>query len=426
MMPVVFTSALGMDGMESGLFSSGLDGRVVYGISQTPQVWLDHQVMEQAGALVFNWDVVEGLFPAGMIGDMFAAYRELLGELAGGEEAWEGRRRLRLPDGQLQERELANATAAALPQGLLQDGFLRQAAQHPERTAVVCGERRISYGELRQMSAAVGAWLRARGAEPNRLVAVVMEKGWEQVVAVLGVLQAGAAYLPVEAGLPAARIEYLLRNGEVRLAVTQRRPAGAVTWPEGVEWLVVEEGMETAAGEGGGSPGRAEDLAYVIYTSGSTGEPKGVMIEHRGAVNTIEAVNRRVGMGAGDVVLGVSSLSFDLSVWDIFGTLGAGGRLVLPEAGTERDAERWLELVEGEGVTVWNSVPALMELLVEAWERGGKRQAVRLRAALLSGDWIPVRLPERMQELGVAEETISLGGATEASIWSIWHRVEGQ
>lgn len=165
-----------------------------------------------------------------------------------------------------------------------------------------------------------------------------------------------------------------------------------------------------------------EDLAYVIYTSGLTGQPKGVMIDHGGAVNTLVDINGRFGVGPEDRVLAVSSLSFDLSVYDIFGLLGAGGTVVMPEAGRSHDVGHWVEVMEGGGVTVWNSVPALAEMLVEELERRGLRLP-GLRLVLLSGDWIPLSLPGRLRGVAPGAEVISLGGATEASIWSILYRI---
>ena len=167
-----------------------------------------------------------------------------------------------------------------------------------------------------------------------------------------------------------------------------------------------------------------EDLAYVIYTSGSTGLPKGVMIDHRGAVNTIVDINQRFGVGPADRVLALSSLSFDLSVYDIFGTLAAGGTIIMPDASATRDPAHWAELMVQEQVTVWNSVPALMEMLVE-YARGPPEFLPRaLRLVLLSGDWIPVTLPEPLTALlPTGLQVISLGGATEASIWSILYPI---
>jgi SagB-type dehydrogenase family enzyme len=159
----------------------------------------------------------------------------------------------------------------------------------------------------------------------------------------------------------------------------------------------------------------------VIFTSGSTGVPKGVAIDHRAALNTILDVNRRFGIGPGDRVLALSSLSFDLSVWDIFGVLGAGGALVFPEA--DRDPAVWARRVVEGRVTVWNSVPALLGIYVEYLETHPEQRPAGLRLAMLSGDWTPLTLPDRVRAQVPGLRVVSLGGATEASIWSILHEI---
>ncbi|HSF38648.1 MAG TPA: amino acid adenylation domain-containing protein, partial [Thermoanaerobaculia bacterium] len=424
-LPVVFTSTLDLHSAErTGSAAVPSPVEVVYSISQTPQVILDHQVGERDGEVFVNWDAVEELFPPGMLDDMFAAYRELLQELVDHPEAWDRPLRARVPDGQLAVRAAVNATAAPVPSGLLHEPFLKQARREPERLAVLAPGRRLTYGELDRRSAHLGRRLRRLGARPNELVAVVMDKGWEQVVAVLAILRSGAAYLPIDPSLPQERIDYLLRHGEARLALTQPALAGSLAWPEGVEVLTVEPGEpEAAAAEPLEAVQKPGDLAYVIFTSGSTGLPKGVMIDHRGALNTVADVNRRFRVGSWDRVLALSALNFDLSVWDVFGLLAAGGAVVFPEAAAAREPARWRELVEREGVTVWNTVPALMAMLVGSLEGAGAALPPSLRLVLMSGDWIPVDLPGRIRRLSADVEVVSLGGATEASIWSILHPI---
>jgi amino acid adenylation domain-containing protein len=420
-MPVVFTSALHASGGDGG--AEPEPWQTVYGISQTPQVWLDHRVTEQAGALTFSWDVVEDLFPAGMMDAMFGAYCGLLERLAVGEEAWSTLRLGLVPAADQALYASVNATAGKVPEGLLHSGFLAWAGRAAERPAVIAPERTLSYGELARRSRHLARRLRELGARPNRLVAVVMEKGWEQVVGVLGVLESGAAYLPIEAGLPRERMWQLLERGGVELAVTQPELAGRLEWPAGVVPLVVAA-EEPADGLPELPPMQGpDDLAYVIFTSGSTGEPKGVMIDHRGALNTVVDVNERFGVCGEDRVLALSALSFDLSVYDLFGPLAAGGAVVMPEAGSTREPAHWVQRMARCGVTVWNSVPALMEMLVEDLA-DRREQPGALRLVLLSGDWIPVALPERIRKLWPEASVVSLGGATEASIWSILHPVE--
>jgi amino acid adenylation domain-containing protein len=250
-------------------------------------------------------------------------------------------------------------------------------------------------------------------------------KGWEQAVAVLGILYAGGAYLPIDPGLPGERVRAILADGGVRFCVTQPGLNRTIAWPARMGRLVVE-----ADCGGGPDPAPLEpvqapaDLAYVIYTSGSTGRPRGVMIEHRAAVNTILDVNQRFGIGPADRVLALSALGFDLSVYDLFGPLSVGGAVVLPAAGADRDPGHWGEVMRRERVTVWNSVPALMELLLGHVAGRPGVIAPSLRLALLSGDWIGVTLPDRLRSVAPGVRVVGLGGATEAAIWSIAHPVD--
>ena len=426
MMPVVFTSTLdqrlaGQDGAAAEMF-----GKVVYSITQTPQVILDHQVSEQAGALVFNWDAVEELFPEKLLDEMFEAYCQLLQRLAVDDESWRQRQREVLPHAQLERLESINDTGAFVSDELLHALFSRQVDARRHSPAVISSGQTLNYEQLARLSNRIGHRLRQLGAVPNSLVAVVIGKGWEQVAAVLGVSAAGAAYLPISPELPQERIRYLLQHGEVQCVLTTSCLKENLAWPSDLQVLCVDddEEFDGVSDEPLKPVQTPDDLAYVIYTSGSTGLPKGVMISHRSAVNTILDINQRFNVSAGDRVLALSSLSFDLSVYDIFGTLATGGTIVIPDASVVRDAAHWVELIIREQITVWNSVPALAEMLVEYLSEHRDVSLESLRLVLMSGDWIPVSLPERLKSLSSELQVISLGGATEASIWSIIYSIE--
>ena len=415
--PVVFTSLVNSAGDMMAPFA--WLGTIAYSITQTPQVWLDHQVFEDGGDLVANWDVVDGLLAEGVVEGMLGAWEGLVGGLVSGA-GWVG------GVGVLAGGGVGfNATDGVVSGGLLQDGFLACARCDGDAVAVV-GERVLGYGELERRSAAVAGLLVGRGVGRGSLVGVVMEKGWEQVVGVLGVVRAGGAYVPVDPGWPAERRALVLEQCGVSVVLTQSWLAGSLEWSEGVGVLavdVVDPLADGVLGEGVDGSCDGSDLAYVIFTSGSTGRPKGVAVDHRGALNTVSDVNARFGLCASDRVLGVSALTFDLSVWDVFGTLAAGGALVLPEAGAARDPAHWCELIVEHGVTVWNSAPALMGLVVEYAESVAGALGDRLRLVLLSGDWIAVGLADRVRALRDGVRVVSLGGATEASIWSIVYEI---
>ncbi|MGA5098483.1 amino acid adenylation domain-containing protein [Streptomyces lavendulocolor] len=313
---------------------------------------------------------------------------------------------------------------------MLHEPFLDRAAAHPERPAVLTATREVSYGELAARADAVRHRVAdaTRGEElRDRLVGITLDKGPEQVAAAYGVMMAGAAYLPVGTALPAHRRTRILRDGAAAGIVTDSALDAALEWPDGIARVLADRAPHPPGADGADrrppGPARPGDLAYVLYTSGSTGSPKGVMIEHGAVLNTVADINDRFGVGPDDRVFGLADLGFDLSVYDVFGTHAAGAALVLPDPDMRSEPAHWAKVMTQHGVTVWNSVPAQMQMLVEHLEAGGEVPE-RLRLVLLSGDWIPVDLPRRIHDLWPDADVVSLGGATEASIWSIHHRVD--
>ncbi|MGW6600373.1 amino acid adenylation domain-containing protein [Streptomyces sp. NPDC055036] len=421
--PVVFTSALGAVTELAARPPEPFD-RQVWGISQTPQVWLDHQVVEvndgPDGAWVsLNWDAVEELFPDGVLDDMFAAYLRLLDRL--GTADWQARVPELLPPAQRAVRDRVNATGAEQRATLLHGPFFDRAARHPDAVAVVSGQATVRYGELADMALRIAALLDRSGVRPGDLVGVTMPKGPAQIAAVLGVLAAGAAYVPVGVDQPTLRRERIFRTAGLTVALTDAATRDAGDWPAGVHPLLVADAEGCAP-----APGPVEvpgsQAAYVIFTSGSTGEPKGVEIAHRAAANTVEDINERFGVGPEDRVLAVSALDFDLSVYDMFGLLGVGGAVVTVTESERRDAHRWSELVRTHRVTLWNTVPMLLDMLLVVREDEPERPDLRL--ALVSGDWVGLDLPGRLAQTVPGCRLVALGGATEASIWSNAFEVE--
>jgi epothilone synthetase B len=422
-MPVVHTGALGSPGFHV------LDalGPLVHCATQTPQVLLDQQVHEHRGRLLVSWDAVEGAFVPGVLDDMFSAGCVLLQELAAGEGAWRrtGAAVPLLPE-QRERRARANATEAAVPRVTLHDLFAARAEARGAAPAVFADGRVLSYAALARRTATLAHELRRRGTRPGTPVALVMEKGWEQAVGVLATLAAGGAVLPLDPEVPPERLTALLANSGATLALTQSWLEPHRGWPHGVNRIVVDGGEE---GEARALPDSVapEDLAYVLYTSGSTGTPRGAMVEHRAVVNRIADVNHRFGVGPEDRVFSLTPLHHDLAAYDLFGLLAAGGAVVLPAPAGVRDPAHWVERMAAGRVTVWNSVPAAMEMLVTHLERaGGAPAPVRraLRLVLLSGDWIPLSLPARVRALFPHARVVALGGPTETTIWDICFPVE--
>lgn len=438
--PVVFTSVLGLNEIDDTaqqpdeLYEAGEIGSDVetdelmkpYSLSQTSQVWLDIQVFDVGKGLGCNWDSVEGLFPDGLLDDMFTAVWQLLDKLCSGDTYWYEQNVLEVDSTTRQLIDKTNEDRLPISPDLLHAPLWEQIGTQGEKVAVRSSDKQLSYQSLGELSQRLASNLIKGGAESNKLIAVVMDKGWEQVVAVLGILTSGAAYLPIDATQPKGRIQRLLELGQVGQVVTTEAHRSLI--PNNLGVHIVDDNMSLAEGEH--IPVRAQsnpsDIAYVIFTSGSTGEPKGVTISHEAALNTILTVNERYAISENDNVFGLSNLNFDLSVFDIFGVLGAGGTLVLPTSEEYRNPAAWIPYLVSatdstQGVTVWNTVPALMQLLIEECER--RSINLPLRMVMMSGDWIPVDLPERIRAVAPSAQQMSLGGATEVSVWSIHYPI---
>ncbi len=397
--PVVFTSALSL----GELFDAGVRrnfGDPVWIISQNPQVLLDAQITEINGGLLVNWDVREQEFADGVVDAMFAAFTRLVHRLAESDTVWDTPVDDLLPREQRATRDRVNDTAGPHRGRLLHEGFFAASRQVPAAPALRWGERGVlSYGELADRALRVASALRAQGVQPGDPVGVTLPKGVGQVAAVLGVLAAGGIYVPVGVDQPALRRERILRTAGARVMLDEAT-LSATQCVAALDAPVVR------------SP---DEPAYVIFTSGSTGVPKGVEVSHRAAMNTIDDINSRYRIGADDRVLAVSALDFDLSVYDIFGLLCAGGTVVCIGEDQRRDPAAWTELIGRHGVTIWNTVPQLLDMLCSATNAAA---VASLRVALVSGDWVGLDLSARLAAVSPGCRLVALGGATEAAIWS--------
>jgi pyochelin synthetase len=408
----------------SGLFMEGFE-RSDFSCLETSQVMLDHQFWEVGdGRLFYVWDLLEEFFPDGFISSMWEAYHTLIERLAHDAALWDARAIDLTPAAMLEARRSVTPPERPLSSLTLDALLAETVASAPDAAALLTADGQLTFGALDAASTRLAAGLRAAASVRGRNVAIVADRGPALVKAVYAVLKAGAAYVPVEASLPADRRSYVLENCDAAAVLAEEKYAAGLEWPAGALVLSIEatEAAVPAAPVHLDDPVRPSELGYLIYTSGSTGRPKGVMIEHSGAVNTILDVNERFGVGPADRIFGVSSFGFDLSVYDLFGGVACGAALVYPDPRRSLDPSHWLDVIEAHQVTVWNSAPPLALLLVEAAER--RHGTLRhLRLVMLSGDWIPVDLPDRLRRVAPGARVVSLGGATEASIWSIQYDI---
>lgn len=299
-----------------------------------------------------------------------------------------------------------------------------QAGATPDAVAVTCGSATLTYAELDQRANQLAHHLRQLGVEPEAIVGVCMERSPNMVVALLAVLKAGGAYLPLDPTHPAARMRFQLGDARVAAVLTQQRLLDALP-AQPAPLVPLDTAWEQIALEPADSPTSAvtvDNLAYVIYTSGSTGQPKGVMVEHRAVCNHLRWRQRAVPLDETDAVLQRTPLTFDPSVWEVFGPLAAGARLVLPEPGTDRDGAALLRVVAEQDVTTFQAVPAVLDALLE---QPGIRSCRVLRRVFCGGEPLRLEVQKRFFER-LSAELHHVYGPTEAAIETThWRCREG-
>lgn len=333
--PFVFTSAMGIGELFSDEFKKTF-GRPSWIVSHSPYTWLDVQLGLVDGDLHINWDIRKGVFAEGVIEEIYDSFKKLLLDISSHAPADFIAETL-IPASQLEARRLRKRTAderAALrshSEGLLQDGLEIQARIRPNAIAIYESSGQTTFASLFSLSKTVAAAIKSAGISPGSRIGICMPKSACQVAGVYGILLAGCCYVPVSPRIPEIRKKTIAREADLAAVITQH----PCSWFKGP---LISIPTDNASSEGFESAKvQPSSPAYVIFTSGSTGEPKGVVVSHEAALNTIQDIQARFSIGAHDIALGVSNLDFDLSVFDIFGILGAGATLVFSDQGNFAD-----------------------------------------------------------------------------------------
>ncbi|HVH13552.1 MAG TPA: amino acid adenylation domain-containing protein, partial [Longimicrobium sp.] len=398
------------------------NGSAKFDLQVTVVPRLEQGITGREDEVMMVWEYDTDLFAPATVRRMIAHYETLLEALIADPH----RRLSELPLLREDERrhvlEAWNATDAEYPgESCIHELFAARAARTPDATAVVFGDRSLTYSELNRRANRLAHHLRSLGVGPDARVAVCVERSAEMVVALLAVMKAGGAYVPLDPGHPAERLEYMLADSAPVAVLTQKHFRDQIE-NTGVPVLEIDADRPEWADHPATDPERGAltpaHLAYVIYTSGSTGRPKGVAVPHRGVVNLLRSMRETVGMEPADRVLAVTTYAFDISVLEIFLPLLHGARTIVLPRERSGDPATLAEAIRAYAPTVMQATPATWRMLVQAgWEGAPEMRA------LCGGEALPAELASALRSRVGALWNVY--GPTETTIWSTAHPIRG-
>lgn len=283
--------------------------------------------------------------------------------------------------------------------------FNQKAKLFPEKIAIKQEGKFLTYQDLDKKSNQLAKFLSANGLKKGQIVAVKLSRKPDLAVAMLGILKIGAIYLPIDNNYPEERVKYIIKNSRAGYTIEDNLPLDNIYKNYSDRKISITV--------------KPNEAIYAIYTSGTTGLPKGIKISQQSALNTILDINEKFKVAEKDKLLAISSIGFDLSVYDILGALIAGGTIILTP--NNKDLNLIIRYAIKFKATIWNSAPSFLESVLN---KIGHKKIPSLRLVMLSGDWIPLQLLKKIKRHFPKAKIISLGGATEASIWSIYYPIK--
>ncbi|MCC0153560.1 pyoverdine non-ribosomal peptide synthetase PvdD [Pseudomonas aeruginosa] len=388
---------------------------------QTAQFDLTLDIQEDENGIWASFDYATDLFDASTVERLAGHWRNLLrGIVANPRQRLGELPLLDAPERRQTLSEWNPAQREYVVQGTLQQRFEEQARQRPQAVALILDEQRLSYGELNARANRLAHCLIARGVGADVPVGLALERSLDMLVGLLAILKAGGAYLPLDPAAPEERLAHILDDSGVRLLLTQGHLLERLPRQAGVEVLAIDGLVLDGYAESDPLPTlSADNLAYVIYTSGSTGKPKGTLLTHRNALRLFSATEAWFGFDERDVWTLFHSYAFDFSVWEIFGALLYGGRLVIVPQWVSRSPEDFYRLLCREGVTVLNQTPsAFKQLMAVACSADMATQQPALRYVIFGGEALDLQsLRPWFQRFGDRQpQLVNMYGITETTV----------
>ena len=417
--PIVFTSLLDMEEHADNIIYKTIAQ------SQTCQVWLDVIVSEYNDELHFNFDTVKGLIDENLIEDMVCAFKNIADELSQSKENWLKEYYDLIPQYQKDIIDKINTNFKELPDKTIQQLYEEAFDKYKDKIAVSSLNKRYTYGEFLEKGKNIARKLVSLNIQKNDKVAILIEKGVEQVASIFAVIMCGAVYVPISTEAPAERVKYCIENSESRIILSESSMRNKLDGLKNVEILYDDEKYEFSERKVSFAKTDMDDIMAIIYTSGTTGKPKGVMVPQRGILNCIYYTTEIMNADDNDKIISISSHNHDMSMYDILGTFCIGAEVIVLNSMNWKDPSHWIELINKYKVSIWISVPVTFEMLLNYIE-GTEVKLPSLRNVFLGGEAMSEGLLGRIRKAAPNVQIYNIGGPTETTMWSNIYKIKDE
>ncbi|EML1936706.1 amino acid adenylation domain-containing protein [Providencia stuartii] len=438
--PVVFTLSHGLDKLRDDI-KYKLFGDLKYDISHTPNVKLDCRHEFYQGALTIKWDYDKNHYADNCIESMFEIFINLVTAIISDtyEEYIHKENVVDLPIKQKEKRYEINNNRVGYSSNSIFRQFseMMESSSCQDENALICETKKITYQEMYKQVCVLGGYLSKlinQNKNSKKIIAILLPKSCEQIICVWGILASGCTYLPLDLEQPKSRVFDILEDAKPDLIIINNETENLISQSINIKTFNIEKNKMVIESEyiplAETLPGYSvseEDLIYIMYTSGTTGVPKGVMVNNKGVNNAIDySIKKLINFSERPIVLGVSALHHDMSVFDTLATFIQKGVLILPKENKRKDPEEWSNIIKKYNVNYIVSVPAIIDMLFTWCEFKGYTLD-SIKNIIMGGDWIPTNILKRIEKYcSTNVVAYSVGGPTETTMWNITNRIKDE
>ncbi|MFX0547822.1 amino acid adenylation domain-containing protein [Hathewaya histolytica] len=396
--------------------------KVRYQENHTSQIWIDINTVAYDNIVSFNWNYIKGFMEPNMIRNMVTMQKEILRKAAYEDDFWTKEFSLSLPSCEQAIIDKSNDTEKSLVFECMSKVIENRFLKFKNHIYCTIDDKTYTYGEIHKYVKALSHVIKKKGCKKGDYVTIYMDKCIEQIISVLAIIYSGAVYAPMEYGYPKDMIHRCMDKIGSKVIIISEEDRGMIEEASIQEIVPVLSEMKN--GEMDKPVETDEDsLIGIIHTSGSTGIPKAVMVGQKGLLNSLIFTNEYFNVTENDACIALTNLAHDMAMYDIFGMLLAGGKIVIPKAESAKDPDYWMSIVKINQVTIWNSVPAILEMMVQASEGIDDGVWKYLRLVISGGDYLHPRLAEKIKNVNNKLMLVNVGGPTETTLWNIFHVV---